>query len=958
MALILAGSGGDPEVEQTTTIAYKFNAEDQSAFTPGTKHLIQASIPIEPGTLVPQFYHPTSGLLCDMIPMSWNPIGKPDMYQLVCEHTVVGSETEVTFTTQPGVAKIDPGIRYATADLSGLTVNVRTTASGLVFTGSVGNAIQKRVWRSGNYVDEREFWVRTSGPSGEEGPGVRFFVDRRSDGAIVIRLINENSLWDPQTANLTGVDPRGTGEVFYEDIYLTAVPTGYFPVACELDESHSSLATGVLVKPENVFGGSGNEQLLPHGQDYPHAFVLRHGSIDTVRGNSIGRFVGYGFPRAGDYTVYKGRGYGGSRLPGINFADARIDHEGQPGTGLQNTLARDTQHLNDIRGYLQNNTVNSLYFPLARQGYFRPYGQNNIEQGGGADVNLFALGSLHGEGFRIADLKLRHVMQRHSSNLVDCNNGDLVDAEKLVELNGNGLMPWRMYHRCRSRSEKWNNEMPCFLPFGYTQSSNFDPQGNSDILTARAFGQESKPWNQAATVADRYNLPASIHQQRLALNSHQNGDPIIGPEADHHSRYFNFVDTLAYGANLGFAKFLAMREGVYAQRCLTRFKHDPAFDNINGAFFKTSGSLQESIDEINLQAKPNFAGAVGPANASGTFRDRGDGMMAYCVATGNRFAEPGSRYRMNALAWLDKWAECIKLTATPYGVTARNDTRTGLIQYGGSSFVDPFGLLAYPGSDDLIGDYDGINRENALPCDETLSLAANPFPFPPPAPANEGYISEAGSGLLFSVQQSYMPCYVHFGSVACMMSIAVPGSTAWTDLECALKYLDYMYLYGRASGESSPFAWAIISEGGAGAEDTPGTGQGPWPGDDIRPGSWKFNPGEFATTYNSEPRDYVNGVYPAYKIPRSLDNRQLVLMAQTMWAMHEKGDTTALARMLQNAKDFAGVPAGTLDDLIGALFTGYNGEAQAQIYQNEYLRSEYGSMIATIEGLRELGAIS
>lgn len=943
MGMLLAGSPSAPAAEKTSTVVYKFDSEDALALPIGHEILIQATMPLAPKAAVPELCHPVSGERCDVIPMAWDATGQPDMFQIVSRHVVDGTEPEITFTTQPAGGAVDPGIQYLDTGFGGVTFT-KVTTSGVVFSLQVADMVQKRVWRTGNFCDEREFWGRMTGPLGEKGPGIRLFLDRRADWTALFTIFVENTLWTPTTANLTGVDQDQTGEVFYDQLYFDGLPVNHHAVEMEIEEAHQDISIGTLVKPENTLEGSGNEHLLPIGAEYPHHFVVRRANVFSAAARSIGKHAGYGFPYAGDYHVGAARGYGSSRLPGMDFTDSRIDHEGYAGTGLANTLARDQAKVDALRSDIQNGIGNWQTFAQARNGYFFPYGFKNIVGVGGVDVNLWSLGSLHGTGFRISHISLTHFMQRHSSGIVNSINGDLITAEDLRDLNGNGKSPWGLYKRAWSKSQKWNNAPPPFLRFSYTQHPNYNDFGDTNIQSARAIAQEGHSWCFPSTRPDRNDLPSKAHEQRLAENSHQSGDPYIKPEADHQSRYFGFVNVLSYGANRGWAKYLAVKEGVYAQRCESRFELDSEYSSMNGAYYRTSSSMQECINEINLQGKPNYGGSVAASGVEETSRNRGDGMMAYCVADGFRFSDPntveGAAARGRAAAWLDKMAECYSLTLTTYGVGRRNDGTAVELVYD-NPYSSSAGMLKYPLHDGPIGDTDIPAREGALPLDDLV--------YDPNLPAGYGWVEDTGSGANFSLGQGFQACFLNGGVIAAFSAIAQPGSYAWTAMQCSLDFLPYMYQFARASGELRPFNWAIVSEGSGGVGDAPGVGQGPWPGGDIRPGSWKFN---------SE--DYDPAV--PYSIPHLLDNRQLLLMSQTMLAMHDSGDTAGLANMVQYAKDFAGTPAGDLDDLLDAMFgatgTNYNGESIAQKYQDEYRRCEFGSIISTVKYLRSIGAIS
>lgn len=925
MTIALIGIPNAQGVASTSTVVFR---TDPTAFTFGDQFLVQATIPVD-GKNIPDLYHPDTGERCDMLPVSRDVNGLADMHQLVCRHTVIDpNQNSIEFTTNPVVPKQFPTAQWDSEDFSNLTIQIHTTSS-VVFSARLGDAMFRKTWRAGQFVDEREYFIRSTGASGQKGPGVRFFVDRQINRVVNIYFIIENTMWTPSVANLSAPDPDGTGEVFYSKITMANIPTNYFPVQMEIEQPSSNTPAGEIVKPETLPGFTGPEQLMELGSENLYAFTFRHATVTTAKATAIGQFVGYGFPQSGTYNVYTGKGYGASRNYGVDFGAPGIDHEGTAGTGLASTLERDATQIAYLRSQIiggGGQGAGNPFFNLPRSGSYYPYGPENIRDAGEAGVELFGLGSLHGEGFRIALLRLKHTMQRHSTGLCDPSTGEQVTMEQLVALKGIGLSPWAQNRRTDSLSERWNNELPINLRQGYVDSPEWNTNGasgNSDIRPNRAIAQEGKAWNQPTklfegTTAD--DIPWEMQRRRQSefknfSRPHNKGD------SDHQARYFGALDPLAYGANLGVAKHLIIKEGIYAQRAVSRYSPDPAFDDMNGPYYKAVCSLQERIDMIVDNSKQNWAG-YGDGTGSGTSLNRGSGMIAYCVANGYRFTASGSTYRNNTDAWISKYVEAYDLTVTPYGLGIRHDANS--YQANGQDGQD-FALQIYPASND-VGATDVGAKSGAFPLDDNIVAL----------PGQTGIVYETGSGYHLSCMQTFQPGYANHGVAALMLAAVQPGSANWTSLRKSVTFVEAMYDTARKPGQMRPPSVFPASMGSAGTADAP----------DALPTQWYFNPAEFSgagTRFNPE-----------------WDSRALFLMSEAMLIADAEGDAATLAKHYQYLKEFMDIPVGTTQNVIDAVYSPnhWNGESQAQVYQSEYLRSRYGALLGVLNGLRNKGSIA
>lgn len=935
MGIVLTGEAPPyaPGVEKTTTVVY-YN--DPVAFGVGSQHLIQANIPVE-GKL-PILYHPDTGQKCDLIPVTRTVYGNPDLYQVVVRHTVTDpNQNTITLTTEPTVEKVDTGPQFATVNMDNLTVAIATTA-GVTFRGRLGDGILKKVWRTGNWVDEREIWVRSTGASGQKGPGIRFFIDRRADQTIKVQFIIENSCVVPTLSSLSNQDPESTGPIFYSQINFENIPSTWFVVQDEVEFPWSTTSSNLIIKPENVLGGSGPEQMFPLGGEWGFGYTFRSSLSNTVKAKAIGSFVGYGYPKSGDYNVFTGRGYSAGRSFGLDISDSRIDYEVSAGTGLQATIGRDDAHLSYVKGLIATGSPegagqNSPFFAQSRVGSYFPWGPTNLRDAGEAGVDLWGTGGLHGSGFRVSFLRLRLTMQRHYSGIVHGNTGDLISNEDLVAIKGIGLNPWqRTLRGGEVGSERWIGEAPCFIRKGYTTSAEFSAHAGGDEPAARAIGQDTHPWCQPATIGTANTINPDVRKIHTTEWADGGTYPPFAPnkaEANHHARYFGAVEPLAYGANMGFAKFLAIREGVYFQHCYSRRAVDPAFSAMNPVYFKAISSMQESINVITSNGKLNWAGFK-EANRSSTSQNRGNGMLDHCVASAYRFSDPGSKYRTETDEWISKAVETFEKVATTYGATLRNDA---FDSDANQPTATGFSIQLYPASDKL-GVTDMSNRQGAFPLDNLIRTL----------PLQEGITYETGQGFNTSHVQTFQIGYRHFGMTDIALACIEPNTDLWNRIRnLTQKFTTYMFNYARRSGQPAPPSMVLITEGAGGVSDAPGTGQGPWPGGEVRPGEWYFDRNTII----------ANGVI----FTTDWNFRCLITICNEMLMAFDSSDLVSVGQLYQFIKDFFGVPSGNVDSVVNLAFSQYNGESNVQVYWNEYLRSQFGYVIGTLKGLKAKGVI-
>ena len=941
--LIIQDGGGDPPAEQTSTVLYKFSAEDHLAFPIGSEHLVHAPFALDPSKPKPVMYHPVTGERADIIEAAWDKYGQADMHQLVCMHTVADSGTSIEFTTDPQVPKIEDSTpQFNAADMGDYTIHIPTT-SGVEFTARLGDAIMRRVWRTGKWVDEREWFIRSTGPEGEKGPGVRWFVDRRADETIWLELFIENTVHTLTTESLRGTDPDATGEVFYSRIYHTGVPANHFVRMTEMEMPSADTPAGDIVRPENVMGGIGPEQLIPNGKAYAWSYVFRSSLSNTAKADSIGQYVGYGAPVAGTHTVYSAKGYSGNSGYGHDFSDPRINHEGHGAIGIDSTIARDRNWLATLKARILAGSAHggSGNFVQERQGMYYPYGPRNIRDAGGEGIDLRGLGSLHGEGFRIAHLRYLFTLQRSAAGLTDPATGDQITQEDLVAANGGVTPLWNLSFRSQMGSESWNHTLPCFARPGYTQQARFGSTSNT--LAARAHAMELRPHNRPQTLAtdDPDSLPDSMNDRRVGEKRNNGSANHNEEDGDHESRVYGAWDPLAYGANRGFAKYLIVSKGVATQRFISRFGINTSADAqaMNGEYYRELGSMQFSIDVIVANGKTGNAGWGRVA------LNRGYGMHDYCVANGFRFSLPDSQARTNALLWVDKMAELGVVASTPYGVGMRNSawSPSGALNFlANGSLASGFALQQYPASDFAMGATDMVGRTGAIPLDQSVYSL----------PGQYGIVSDPGYHC--ALTQTFQPGYKHMGGTATMLSMVRPETVTWDLLRVGVEFALSMYRHARVAGELVPPSMVMISEGPGGDLDAPGTGQGPWAGGALRPGAWKFDQQNFT--------DPTNGI--DFWFNPEWDHRQLVLMANCLQVCAEEGNQAELDELVQYVKDYAGVPAGTVDDAINAFYgiggtrgEAYNGESGAQPYQSEYKRVQFGAIIGTLRGLQDAGLL-
>ncbi|MBL4771900.1 MAG: hypothetical protein JKY61_12355 [Planctomycetes bacterium] len=913
------GAGG---AEETVVVSY-YEPSGMTAglFATGDEILVAATFAIDPGQLPPTLYHPTTGEKADLVPVAYDKYGQSDLHQLIGRHTVNGSN-HIEFTTHPVVPKVDTGPQFLAVDLDDFTVRINTT-EGVVFSARLGDAAEVEAWRVGNLVDEREFWIRSTGAGGEKGPGVRFFIDRRADFTIHPSIIIENSLFNPISANLSSVDADATGEVFYESITYDGRPLGHQMFSVDSDLPSQDTANGVMVKPENVLGGSGPEQFLPNGSEYTWHYVLRSSNVSGTKAKAIAQYHGYGQALSGTYGMHNRRGFGASRYFGMDTTDSRIAHGAYGLTGLASTMERERVMLGNLQGERLAGTGNRYPdWVVPRQGMWHPFSVQDTVGVGGNGIDLYSPGAMVPDGYRQSQIRDQHLSMRHYSGMVNAQDGSEVTAEDLMGANGNGLSPWMFTPRTQSLTEAYLHEKPCFLRPKYTTSALFASQTSNNRQAARALAQDTKPWNEPSTLPDVNVIPAAVANMRIPELISTSNRGFMCMDADHRSRRFGCLETLVWGANRGYAKRKLIKEAVQCQLTQNRFALDPAFNNINAnqdVSFAPVGNLQVMIDRIAASGL-HQSGGVGGGNMN-----RGNGMLAHMAALGHRISPPGGTYRTNYLPWLDKFAEAVWEICTTYGCSARNDATDWLAQSGqlGQS------LQKHPGRDTYLGATDLAGRKNAVPLDLTI---ANTHP--------STTISDAGHH--WSLEQTFQPGYLHYGVTDNLIAGAIPGTLAYTRLKVSVKFLQFMWRHSRNPGQRLPCSHVMVSEGAGGVSDIPGAGQAAHASGELQPGAWEF------------PRFNISGPFNP-----NWDHRQLLLMAQSMMLHVEEGNATELEETLGWAFEYFDVQTGDLDDVLTEAFDRFSIQTSDSSipYASEYNVVQNGAMIATLKGLRETGAI-
>lgn len=923
------GGGGGGGTEETVVVSYyEPSGMTPGLFAAGDKMLVAAPFAIDPGEAAPVFYHPVTGEKADLIPAAYTRDGDADLHQLVCQHTVNGSN-HIEFTTHPVVPKVDPGAQFMDLDLDDWTIHIPTT-SGVLFSARLGDGDLKRVWRAGNWVDEREFWVRSTGAGGEKGPSVRFFIDRRADHTIHPTIIIENSLANPLGAYLDGVDPDATGEIFYERAYFTGRPLGYQMFAVDGDLPSQDTANGVIVKPENVLGGSGPEQLWPMGAEYTWHFVLRSGAVSAAKALAISQYHGYGMALSGSYGIHTRRGFGASRYFGMDTTDSRINHGSYGLTGLASTMERERVQLELLQGQRLAGTGNSYpEWVSPRVGMFHPYGVKDTVAEGGAGVDLYSIGAMVPDGYRQSQIRDQHISMRHFSGMVHAVTGDEVTPEDLVAANGNGKSPWLITPRTQAEWEAWNHEKPCFIRPAYLSSPLYNQNGNDGVLPGRALGQDTHPWNSSSTGVDRNALPAAAQDMRISEMAGTWDNGYMHMDGDHRSRRYGCLETLAWGANRGYAKRKLIKEAVQCQHEQNRFELDTAFDaiNKNNQHYAPVGNLQSMIDAITVSGLHQSGGTGGAS------MNRGNGMLSHMAAVGLRLSPPGSTYRTNYGAWLDKFAEALWEICTTYGCSARNDA-SGWLANGGAGLAQA--LQKFPGQDAELGPTDLVNRTGAVPHDLTIQNT-----YPESTTSNPGYH--------VSLEQAFQPGMLHIGVADNLLAGAIPETLTYTRLKLSIKFFQFMWRYGRNAGQNRPCSHVIVSEGAGGVADMPGVGQGVGASGELQPGAWHFNPGVMTP-----------GPYGGPIMTPDWDSRQLLLLCQSLMVNLEEGNSEDLNETLGWAFEFFGVQTGLIEDLISAAMEDFSIQESdsSSPYLSEYTVVRHGAVAATLEGLRETGAIT
>lgn len=950
MVIILTGSGSGKDLE-TSTVKYKI-AEDNQA---GDVLLVQTSFGVTPGAPLPIFYHPVTGLRADNNVVSRNKDGLPIWLQVSVPHTLAGGDISTATTTGDAhtirygeleLVTISPGSPpvlegYWEEDLSGvkLTLETSDTVSPVLFEGTLGGSSEKRVWRTGTWVDERSYYVQLQGGGGELGPGLRLYVDRVLGKRARLTVEVANSTFKPLTTSLSAAGATDPGEQFAKHLKLSGLPVGVAATAHGASDNSMDLGNEYLMKPEDITNPGGDpEQLLPLGVDNQwHVTLYDTGETRAVENAAaFGQCSGYATAVDGDYRLDARAGYGFGLTFGLNPDQltglAYKDHTSavRGADSFENLTLRDERFTQDMIYALQNDTegdgVEDAIFPHARSGMFRSYSYDVTAHAGGTEVNIVPDAGHNGWGFTHSMMRHKHTMMRDTATAIHPTTGAPLYPSDFVALNvaGGGKAPWEITFRGKDSHEVWAHCPPCFQRGDSTTYSWFPYSGSTKA--ARAIGQQDHAWNDSQVGADRNALNDGQQRRRIHEKFSEFDMSIVGGDGNHQARIFNAPYALAFSANMAFAKDWAIRQGVRGMTRSSPYELDPAFDFLNSRFYtdnSASSSLWHVIDRLNTLGGKHEAGA------HGTGMNRGHGMTYITVAAGFMLADPlDTKYRTESGPWLDVAAEAVWSTATGYGAMVKNDA-----SHSQANQNDGFAMLQYPAALDF-GPASIATRSGAIPIDHTIQALD----------LQVGLLgTQQTPGQHWAISQSFQTYYATYGVTSVMRAMAATGSAAWDWLKVCQNFPIYMWRYARKAGEDRHCNFIILNESAGGSGDLVGEGQGPWPGGEKRPGEWLF---EVTPTYG-----------PWVPFPKVIDDRCLPSMSVAVMAALEDGDTDTAIELTNHMIGWTG--EATSAAAITSLTASISSEkAWLPWRDKEWAKSSHGSAISTIRGMISLGHIS
>lgn len=754
---------------------------DYEIVDPGnTNQLVQATVPIDPVPVnaLPQLA--IDGVPADVFPVAYTADDKVDVVQVVGMSTSGYDYSEgVVFESLPGSSILQDSAASPTLTLSKVNLDalrlqlfIRTPQNNVEQCSTPGyrDWVVKEVIRDGSYVHEERRFTQFVRPStGEKLLGITSFVTQRYDHDLVdVTFIISNDIYDP-TLNADDWEAHieVNGDVYFYGIRID-LPTGY-----GLYEGVITNAQGIiqptdpsiqnnnrwLVEPVNVANLNANPG--PTALNAPNDFYLQcipskrrlirnfciaptdnsvvdyHticANINALKGHATARTLERDLnDKALGYSFYAKRGFGAQRRylvePNDYFTWGSLSgfEAVRDRTGDWETKVRSAFASLDGGGIDVDNTGFWLWSqgffvnvndPKTR-GWWRPYGDKDGSIGGG-DFQQGTWGIENcNQLWNAANILLQHASQRQAAGILS-PDGDIVTPEDLLE---NGIMPFKETEFRYDQIRKW----PYFVkPYVNTSYQFVGNNEQAPPLSPRpGFGNHVRDWNAPANNYSNvlYNDTAGGSGWQLFSTNKIRGNNIFEAfDGDHDIRYTCFFNSLIYGCNLSYVKFLAREADASTRRIYSNYPVKSGSLSVEGVSYDRNNTGVRETDILRtIQVNLNAGGETrnGSLPESRFQLQRSEGWILLGGAEGIRVTPP-SPERINQKNWSNVFFQAINSLVNPAGHLFKSD---------GSTNWTFLGINRYPNTRDYKGlfflsgcsEYSGV--QELLDLDDT-SLSA------------------------------------------------------------------------------------------------------------------------------------------------------------------------------------------------------------------------------------------
>lgn len=794
---------------------------DQIPGVPNT--LVRLALPIDPVDAGSLPALEIEGVKAAVHPHTYDWAGRVDNVLVHClvPHRPGDPAVDAKATLKP-TALADPGAnQFYDLDLSALTLEMEIRQYGRVraFPFALETKSRESWWCSEKmYWALFEFLDDSSTIPGMARPcGVKTMVRRRSD----VDVIELEFRFCFDLFNLT--DPEGfmdfrsssNGTVYAKHIRITSstVPSGHVVGDAFEDVAQSGVN---LVAPG---AGANDWHRFDSGTSLIRSCYIRNTSTTTqAQAEAAQRLHGFGYAHNGEYSVHARPTFGSEGRYVARYGSA-YNFNGQEGrAGLRAMFADKAAAEIQIA---RNGTIGHGFHSVAH-GYWHPYSEPSLENGGSNDI-VFTTGQYYmREEVVHRMIMARYSLYRNACGLTNYYTGEEISAQDLANANG-GEMPWGLY----SEDNFYHLHVPQmynetdFVAGGANTPRVHKYQGQAGIGRGRA--PQDRPWNQPDggspnIIQPDYTCPYVAAEGQWGWAG-----------IDHLIRDTHTYESPALHGELMYMDLME-RRAQWVMRCSTRF--EVSGTGIDNVFVWKGECIPEAVRVLNKPGARKFAVGGGyenagnpqvpfPADASLQGLGRGIGHQMHTVATAGRFMAPGTGRKLDAQAWARAFVDLQDIRLGPYGHGDRVCH---------TSATHPAGIQAFPDDECTFGITDLGNETGAIP---------------------------EGSGAGFCLDQTFMAAYFSHGFADLEYAFRPRHVRGEYDSGYKVAYersvlglLQNLFTYAYSKGEKMAPGWTISHSNGDGFPDG-AIGSGAWEITNARPfKGWTFRfstPSEQAT---------------------------------------------------------------------------------------------------------------